>query len=1585
MSLRDPLRKLFAFALNSSSKTKRRPEPLRCAARCAVEALELRRYLAVDPDIAELEYAWTHMSSAFRAGLLEAEQEAPAGAQALAAYLQQYGLVLPTATDSQLSALQPALSTTLSHHRILANPRKPPVHHAAKHGRRPHKPSLKPAARPPRAHRGHKPTPVTVVHADSPATAPAVILQPATAAQPSGSPSNSLQSGWYGFEFTTQSSVVAVGQLGRWIASGTNSANHIVKLVDAATSTDVPGGSVTVNTSGLTAGQYFYKPLSSPVLLQPNHSYYLMSQESSGGDPWYANVGLTNIPAIQVNSSETSIDGTTYTAGTAGASNGPVNFTLMPFNYSVPGTQLTFGFSEPVTPVSPNTWLSAISVIDLKTGDTVTPTSVAVNSTIPGVTFTLGTGVPKNGNYLAVLHGSHIADSSGNNLVGSDGVAGHEYLYQDSSSLGFWYQAADANRDRKVGSADIVALLNNYGATNATYSMADFNGDGEVGSDDTVTLLNNFGATLQAPFAAPGTPTLTAAGTDRLLISWQAPTGSTVTGYDVYRNWQRVGSGVSGTSFLDTGLTAGTSYTYSIVARSASGNTSFATAPLIASTAASAALSVQPINGKVMTEGDTLGVTTTFSDAGPAASHSASINWGDGSTTAATVLPSNNNGTIIAAHQYTMAGTYYPILTVQSSAGGSATTIFSVAVADAPLTATGAAISAVVNSPFNGIVADFSDADLSAAANKYTASINWGDNTAATAGTIVDNGNGDFSVTGSHTYSGAGSLPLTVTIKDIGGSTATATGAADVAPPPASAPTSLSAAAVSNSEIDLSWGADASGNSVGYNIYRSTTPGVLPIAQDMLDFGITSTTYQDTGLSEATTYYYLVTSANSASQESSPSNVASSTTPLATLSASGTTISPTEGEQFDGTVGSFTDTDTNADQGNYTATINWGDGSGTSTGTIQPNSSGGFDVVGNHTYQDDGTKSVTVTIQQTSDGRSQTATSTANVADAMIEAEGTTLSGTQGQAITSTTVATFRDDNAGASVGDFTANINWGDSRSSAGQIQSNGQGSFSVLGTHTYSNSGDESIVVNITDAGGSTASADGTAHVAAQIPAGAVITDGTIKLGVTSFGSLGYDGTGLVLVSSGNGALDPTDESEGWGAADANSGVTGHADLSGGFVSNLTVTSFSYTTSTAVSVVDVGSTLEVTQDYHPAKDGSGNPIPGLYEISVYIANISNAPVDARYRRVMDWDVNGVNDEFVSNHVADPQVIYDNNDEGPASDPLSAKTANDIPTTPINYLKTGSFTNAGPGDQGTLFDLGDFGTLAPHSTQTFKLYYGGTATGSQATSDLSAAGIQSYSLAQLPGQADSDADDGAFPSSTDGDADDSPDNSQNAFVFGFKPGTQLTVDLGVDANNDGTINSVDESIKDNPSLPGKVIVANTLDENASNMPGYADFDTYHALYTMDLTLGSGIDYTKAKIRFRYSAVDPNLVKQINVPGSDISRYDPGSMGALRLWDASAPRSPTSIGVANGHGDFIPDGVAFPASDLIFNGNNLTSILVEGVNPTDPSNTRVVVDIDPDGSGHWVLHDAVRFTVAQVKVVYTDVSGLSHLSNANGN
>jgi hypothetical protein len=94
--------------------------------------------------------------------------------------------------------------------------------------------------------------------------------------------------------------------------------------------------------------------------------------------------------------------------------------------------------------------------------------------------------------------------------------------------------------------------------------------------------------------------------------------------------------------------------------------------------------------------------------------------------------------------------------------------------------ASGVSIVTVSAVPFNGVVANFSDANPSALQSD-SAKISWGDGI-TTAGSIVASGNGTYQVTGSHTYSVEGRFTISVQITEANGSIVPASSTATVYP-----------------------------------------------------------------------------------------------------------------------------------------------------------------------------------------------------------------------------------------------------------------------------------------------------------------------------------------------------------------------------------------------------------------------------------------------------------------------------------------------------------------------------------------------------------------------------------------------------------------------------------------------------------------------------------------------------------------------------------------------------------------------------------------------------------------------------------
>jgi PKD repeat protein len=557
------------------------------------------------------------------------------------------------------------------------------------------------------------------------------------------------------------------------------------------------------------------------------------------------------------------------------------------------------------------------------------------------------------------------------------------------------------------------------------------------------------------------------------------------------------------------------------------------------------------------TEGTTFtGAVATFADAAvlPAASFfSGTINWGDGTMSSftganpaeVTVLPGNVIR-VSASHTYYRYGNYATSVTVNDS-GGTNSTIsagavvsitefggaFAIAeasatVADQALTqVTAETITPIEAQSFTGAVASFTDANSLSTAADFSATIRWGDG-AITAGTIGRSAfGGFFDVIGTHTYAedttATGPLPVATDIFDLAGnnpalgSSLTITGAANVADAPllstgapsipgvANVPLSVTnffppAVAVLSdgnpnpdagdfpemTSAQISWGdgtplvfgtvVPLAGNTfVVRGDHTYTKPGNYQIEVIMFDTGGSRTE----ALSEA-----VIT------RQYPP--------PLPSFLGALAVLPGIEGVAgFGGgalvAVVPFVDVDINAQVGDFSVQINYGDG------TILPgkieqsgsDKSGGVDflvLAPTHIYSEEGTYTMTVTLTENGVG-TISETQPITVLDAQLTAEHAAFNAPEDVATTGV-VATFTDPNLAAPVTGFTASITWGDgSPADTGNITQLAPGVFAVSGTHTYTDSDPNidpegfPVGVTITDIGGSVAFASSQANVFDQV----------------------------------------------------------------------------------------------------------------------------------------------------------------------------------------------------------------------------------------------------------------------------------------------------------------------------------------------------------------------------------------------------------------------------------------------------------------------------------------------------------------------
>jgi type IV pilus assembly protein PilY1 len=314
----------------------------------------------------------------------------------------------------------------------------------------------------------------------------------------------------------------------------------------------------------------------------------------------------------------------------------------------------------------------------------------------------------------------------------------------------------------------------------------------------------------------------------------------------------------------------------------------------------------------------------------------------------------------------------------------------------------------------------------------------------------------------------------------------------------------------------------------------------------------------------------------------------------------------------------------------------------------------------------------------------------------------------------------------------------------------------------------------------------------IAGGAQAAAIISNGTVMMGVRDLGDLNVGGgpggapsftniVGLRSVATNSDSTSPGCTCEGWGAGIKDFGapgnnVSGYANSSVG-TANVSLVSFTSTASTAVSTVNVlGPTgapiLRVTHNYHPI---AGTPF--LYEVDVSIQNVSGVdltPGQLVYRRVMDWDIPTPGFEHVDMQGVPALLGVANGNNVRRTDNNGFNSGN-----PFSFSSFGcqdvNFTDlrggdACPGsassgtsssnDEGALFDF-EFEALADGATRSFATFYGVAPT--KADADLARAlvdgdpsdveiGLYSY------GYPDPTATGGGDPET----------GAPNTFIFGF-------------------------------------------------------------------------------------------------------------------------------------------------------------------------------------------------------------------------
>ena len=173
-------------------------------------------------------------------------------------------------------------------------------------------------------------------------------------------------------------------------------------------------------------------------------------------------------------------------------------------------------------------------------------------------------------------------------------TAANAHIYVNGNEVG--YSVADNAVGTRASDIGKALYIGNNPALSRTFkgNIDDVKVYNRVLSASEITNLysngGNGGAVIPPPVSdttAPSVPTnlqASVVSTSQINLSWTASTDNTaVTGYNIYRNGTKIATATS-TSYSNTGLTASTTYSYTVSAYDAAGNTSAQTTAVSAKT-----------------------------------------------------------------------------------------------------------------------------------------------------------------------------------------------------------------------------------------------------------------------------------------------------------------------------------------------------------------------------------------------------------------------------------------------------------------------------------------------------------------------------------------------------------------------------------------------------------------------------------------------------------------------------------------------------------------------------------------------------------------------------------------------------------------------------------------------------------------------------------------------------------------------------------------------------------------------------------------------------------------------------------------
>jgi hypothetical protein len=765
-------------------------------------------------------------------------------------------------------------------------------------------------------------------------------------------------------------------------------------------------------------------------------------------------------------------------------------------------TNITFSITDTGAAPSGNPTLSAVIPV------TVNPAAVTSGS---GTTFSAQINQPLNGILLGTFSDDNpfaTAADFGSSIDWGDGSAtdiAAIALIGQTSTGGTLFGVYGTHTYAAAGTFTVASTITSGVTTVATLSSTANAAPVATASisvsptplslqeGDTVVSGTSFGSfTDNAGLQGGVTYTATALvdGVSIPLTVTQVGTGATFT--------------VASTADAAVTLEEGTG-SYTLTITSSTGIVGTADGVLIVTDAPLSEVSVNPVPSATAGAPLSSYPLMIFADANPLATpadYTVSIDWGDGTPASIGTVVNSGTGQFIAygSHTYAAAGSSSIVITVHDVDGQTLTSsAITMPIADAAITSnTSNSITGQRGQSLNNVlIGTFTDANPLSTASDFNASIDWDDSSPAEDGVIAligsaTGGGNLFGVYGSHLYADTDLYSIDATVTDLSSSTAHVTTSAIITDVLTVSPAPVVVTEGTTIPIGTSFGTFTDPGAIAGVTYTATALvngtsvplTATPVGTSGLTFTLTATgnTNISAGLAAGVTTYSLTVTDSDGTSASAAGVLTVNPATLALVSATAP-ASPVEGHALNNIqVAAFTDPNSLAVASDFVATINWGDGTPSTIGTITL-VSGQFRVTGSHTYAEETatgvTEQATVTITDAANRRRLNATTTAfAVADAPLSgATATPVTAVAGQSSGSVLLGTFVDGNPAADNGDFTASINWGDgSAASTGFVYRVGGTSagalFAVYGNHTYTTGSGSpfAITVSVADVGGST-----------------------------------------------------------------------------------------------------------------------------------------------------------------------------------------------------------------------------------------------------------------------------------------------------------------------------------------------------------------------------------------------------------------------------------------------------------------------------------------------------------------------------------